>query len=71
MSLCNHYRTITDYLGGLESFYVSQIFEERVQTPEEAAQEITRVTKEQVVAASERVCLDTDYRLIGEGEKHE
>ncbi len=70
LSLCNNYRTIKDYLGGLESFYLSQIFNETVQTPEEAAQEISRVTAEQVTEAAKRVRLDTEYRLVGGEEEH-
>ncbi len=65
LSLCNSYRTIGDYLGGMESWYLTQTFRPRVQTPEEAAEEINQVTKEQIVEAANRVTLDTVYQLIG------
>ena len=66
LSVGNNYRTLGDYLGGLENWYVSQSFCETIQTPEEAAEEINSVTKEQVVQAAQNVVLDTVYRLVGE-----
>ncbi len=65
LSICNSYRTIGDYLGGLESWYLTQTFRPNIQTPEEAAEEINTVTKEEIVAAANRVTLDTVYQLIG------
>ena len=68
LSLCNSYRTIGDFLGGLESWYLSQTFCKNVLSPEEAARQIRAVTKEQIVAAARNVVLDTVYRLEGKGE---
>lgn len=65
LSVGNSYRTVGDYLGGLENWYVSQAFCEKVQSPEEAAEEINSVTVEQVVQAANRVVLDTVYRMVG------
>ncbi|WP_283607462.1 EF-P 5-aminopentanol modification-associated protein YfmF [Faecalispora anaeroviscerum] len=65
LSIGNSYRTVGDYLGGLESWYVSQAFCEMVQSPEEAAEEISSVTMEQVVQAANHVVLDTVYRMVG------
>ncbi|HEX3038569.1 MAG TPA: pitrilysin family protein [Oscillospiraceae bacterium] len=65
MSMCNSYRTLGDYLGGMESWYVSQTFQNKIQTPEEAAEEISAVTREQIIAAANEVTLDTVYRLVG------
>lgn len=70
MSMCNSYRTLGDYLGGMESWYVSQTFQNKIQTPEEAAEEISAVTREQIIDAANGVTLDTVYRLVGsEDEK--
>lgn len=66
LSVGNNYRTLGDYLGGLENWYVSQTFCETIQTPDEAAEEINAVTKEQMVQAAQNVVLDTVYRLVGE-----
>lgn len=70
LSMSNSYRTVGDYLGGLENWYITQAFCEKVQSPEEAAEEINSVTVEQVVQAAKDVTLDTVYQLVGEeGEK--
>lgn len=69
MSMCNSYRTIGDYLGGLESWYVSQTFGRKILTPEEAAAEINAVTREQLVDVADNVVLDTVYRLVGSEEE--
>ena len=71
LSICNSYRTVGDYLGGLENWYVSQAFCEKIQSPEEAAEEISSVTMEQVVQAANRVVLDTVYRMVGKEEAAE
>ena len=68
LSLCNSYRTIDDYLSGTESWYLSQIFRKEILTPEQAAQQVNNVTREQIIAAANRVTLDTIYRLEGEVE---
>lgn len=65
LSICNSYRTVGDYLGGMESWYLTQTFRPKIQTPEEAAREINAVTKDEIVAAANRVTLDTVYQLIG------
>lgn len=71
LSVGNSYRTVRDYLGGLENWYVSQAFCEKIQSPEEAAEEINSVTMEQVVQAANRVVLDTVYRMVGKEEAEE
>lgn len=63
-------RTVEDYGGGLENFYMSQIQYEDMHTPREEEQAIWQVTAEQVQQAAQRVKLDTVYTLMG-GEVHE
>ena len=46
MSLCNSYRTLSDSLGGLENWYLSQTFASHSQQPEEAAAQINAVTRQ-------------------------
>lgn len=65
LSLCNSYRTIEDYLGGTEHWYLSQVFRKVVLTPEEAAEQVNQVTRQQIMDAANRVTLDTVYRLVG------
>ena len=69
MSLCNSYRTVGDFLGGLENWYVTQAFCKKIQSPEEAADAVNAVTREQIIAAAQRVALDTVYRLVGSVEE--
>ncbi|MFU0833417.1 MAG: Insulinase family protein [Oscillospiraceae bacterium] len=67
LSLCNSYRTLSDSLGGLESWYLSQTFRPQVRTPEEEAELVSAVTRDQVVNAARKITLDTVYRLEGNG----
>lgn len=69
LSLCNSYRTLSDSLGGLEAWYLSQAFRPQVRTPEEEAELVNAVTREQVVNAARKMTLDTVYRLEGNGVK--
>ena len=68
MSLCNSYRTLSDSLGGLEGWYLSQTFASHIQQPDEAAAQINTVTRQEVIDAANRVTLDTVYCLVGNGE---
>lgn len=68
-SLCNAYRTVGDYIGGLENWYLSRTFQSRIDTPEETAEKISAVTREEVIAAAKRTVLDTVYILTGGAEK--
>ena len=67
MSLCNSYRTLSDSLGGLENWYLSQTFASHSQQPEEAAAQINAVTRQEIIDAANRVTLDTVYCLVGNG----
>ena len=68
MSLCNSYRTLSDSLGGLENWYLSQTFASHSQQPEEAAAQINAVTRQEIIDAANRVTLDTVYCLVGNVE---
>lgn len=68
MSLCNSYRTLSDSLGGLENWYLSQTFSSHSQQPDEAAAQINAVTRQEIIDAANRVTLDTVYCLVGNGE---
>ncbi len=68
MSLCNSFRTLSDSLGGLENWYLSQTFASHSQQPEEAAAQINAVTRQEIIDAANRVTLDTVYCLVGNGE---
>lgn len=64
-SLANSFVSACDYLGGLESWYLSQALEGTLHTPQESAAEIGEITREQIVETAQRVALDTIYTLTG------
>ena len=66
----NSYRTVEDYAGSLESWYMSQVQYPFRHTPEEANRACWAVTAEQVIEAARSLRLDTVYCLIG-GDAHE
>lgn len=67
-SLANSYRTIGDFLSGLENFYLSQVFDGEFLAPEQFIEAIEKVSKEQVAAAAKLITLDTVYALVGSEE---
>jgi len=71
MSICNSYRSISDSLGSLEAWYLSQTFTNQIKRPEEAAAMISAVTREEIINAANHITLDTIYRLVGNGEETE
>lgn len=62
---------VTDSVSGIEKFYSSQLFEKEILSPEQAAQRINAVTKEQIVEAANCVELAAVYVLTDgkEGEE--
>lgn len=67
-SLANSYRTIGDFLSGLENFYLSQVFDDEFLPPEQFIKNMYNVSKEQVINASKLITLDTIYALVGNEE---
>lgn len=67
LSLCNSYHTISDSLDGLEGWYLSKTFSDPGRTPEQEAEMVAAVTREDLIGAARRVGLDTVYRLTGNG----
>ena len=63
MAIINSYQTSNDTVGGIESWYANQFFDEKFKTIEEMSAVINAVTKEEVVAAANRLTLDTVYVL--------
>ena len=65
LSMVNGLHSVEDYLSGTESWYLSQTFHPRTITPEQSAEEMRQVTKEQVVAAAKSCILDAVYIMKG------
>ena len=63
LSLCNRYMTSVDSPSGTQAWYLSQMLKGKPISPQEQAELINAVTKEQVVAAANKLTLDTVYVL--------
>ncbi len=63
MAIINSYQTSNDTVGGIESWYASQFFDSSFKTIAEMSAIINAVTKEEIVAAANRLALDTVYVL--------
>lgn len=62
-SLSNSFRTISDYLSGLENLYITQVFDGKFCTPDQFVEKINTVTIDEVINAANMVTLDTVYSL--------
>ena len=65
LALCNALHSVGDSLGAVENWYLSRAFDEPGQSPEMAAEQLRSYTIEDVVAAAQRLRLDTVYTLRG------
>lgn len=68
-ALNDGYHSVGDTPEDLEGWAYLQVCSSRFENPEETAARIAAVTKEQVVAAAQRVTLDTVFFLRGDGEE--
>lgn len=71
LSLRNSFTSLTDSLGGIENWYLTQICCGTEFSPEEEAEKIAAVTPEQIQAAAGKLELKAVYVLTGkeEGER--
>ena len=65
MSVANGMRTVEDYLGSTENWYLTQTFRPQILTPEEFARQIEGVTAEEVQEAAKACVLDAVYVMKG------
>ena len=68
-ALNDGYHSVGDTPEDLDGWAYLQVCSSRFENPEETAARIAAVTKEQVVAAAQRVTLDTVFFLRGDGEE--
>lgn len=68
LSLQNSYKGLNDSLEGIASWYLAQSLMDRIRTPEQVAESIAALSKEEVVRAASGIALDTVYLLAGEKE---
>ncbi|HIX66432.1 MAG TPA: insulinase family protein [Candidatus Anaerotruncus excrementipullorum] len=61
----NSLRSVSDSLGGLESWYMGQIMNQTHHTPAQEGELLAQVTREELIQAAKQVQLDTVYFLTG------
>ena len=59
-------RVVNDSASSMEGWYLSQMFLHSQASPEEEAEQLLKITRDQIIAAANRVTLDTIYLLSGE-----
>jgi len=69
LALCNSLNGVTDSLGAVEGWYLSQTFNNKFESPKESSKKIMSITKKDIVKAANKLSLDTVYCLRGNGEK--
>ena len=65
LAICNSYNSVRDSLNSIEFWYLQRCLNERTDSPEEAAEIIRKITKDEIVAAANSLVLDTVYTLKG------
>lgn len=63
LAVVNSFRSIVDTVTGISSWYSTQLMDASVDTPEQAAAKINAVTKDEIIAAANKLQLDTIYVL--------
>jgi predicted Zn-dependent peptidase len=64
-SLTNSYKSVSDSISALESWYMPRIFRGETDTPETRLTQIASVTKDDVKRAAGRICPDLIFFLRG------
>lgn len=68
LSIYNSFLSSVDSSSGTQSWYIGQILKGTQRTPQEEADIISAITKEQIVASANKLTLDTIYVLTGNDE---
>ncbi len=63
--VANSFRSVFDSQGGLERWYINQIFDRETLSPDEAAARIEGISREKVMKCASQITLDTVYMLKG------
>ena len=63
LAVTGSFRSIVDTVTGIASWYSTQLMDASVDTPEQAAAKINAVTKDEIIAAANKLQLDTVYVL--------
>lgn len=69
MSMANSFNSACDTVSGIDSYYLSQMLDATVYTPQEAVDKINSITKEDVIRCANKLSLDTVFTLTGTQRK--
>ena len=70
-TLCSGIKQVSDTPASIEAFALRRMLANVSEEPDDCIKEIRAVTKEQIIAAANKVELDTVYFLTGSGEYEE
>ncbi len=65
LSMNNAFFSSCDTVGGISNYYMSQMLDKAVLTPQQAVELVENVTKEDVIACAKKLTLDTVFTLTG------
>ena len=68
LSVASDFVSVTDTVTGNEEWYVSQLTDPEFMTLEEITEKFNAVTREEIIAAANKLTLDTVYFLTGKEE---
>ncbi|MBE6825189.1 MAG: insulinase family protein [Ruminococcaceae bacterium] len=71
MSMSNAFYSSCDTVGGINAYYMSQMLDSVVYTPQEAVDKVNSITKEDVIACAKKLTLDTVFTLTGVSKNEE
>lgn len=69
LSMANAFYSSCDTVGGVNSYYLSQMLDGQIYTPSQAVEKINSITKEDVIRCANMLTLDTVYTLTGNEAK--
>ena len=67
LAMCNSYNAVGDSPASMESWYLGGMLQNDFRAPEEYAERLMKITKEDIIAAANAASLDTVYKLKGVG----
>ncbi len=65
LSMSNAFYSSCDTVGGISNYYMSQMLDRNVLSPQEAVELVDAVTKEDAIACAKKLTLDTVFTLTG------
>lgn len=66
LMIASSFQTVNDSTSTVEGWYLGQLFHPEILTPEQQAERLAAVTKQQIIEAANAVTLDMVYVLTGE-----